>query len=88
MTDCNNCEHETECNHDKRYDYKNNGVVDYQTNKDIESYSEIADILNKQDKRINGLNHLLKQYSLFFDENDITFNDFLLWLQNKTENKK
>lgn len=82
MTDCNNCKHETECNHNKRYDYKNKSIVDYQTDKDIESYSEIADLLNSKEEEIKGYKELLHEY--------IQFNPLILLnhLHKQVENNK
>ena len=55
MTDCNNCKHETECNYTERYDYKYDGIVDYQNNNEYNSFKDISDLLNEQDNRIEQL---------------------------------
>ena len=54
MTDCpNNCEHYNECNCTDRYDYTNDGIIDYKTNKKYKSYEEIVKILNKKEDEFN-----------------------------------
>ena len=47
MSNCNNCKHETECNHNERYDYMGTVIIDYQTDKEYTSYKDISELLNE-----------------------------------------
>lgn len=55
MSKCNNCKHETECNHNERYDYTYDRIIDYQTNKEYNSFKDISELLNEKEETIQRL---------------------------------
>lgn len=62
MTDCKGCKHETECNHNERYDYKYDAIVDYQTDKEYNSFKDISKLLNEKEERIKSKERVIKAY--------------------------
>ena len=54
MSNCNNCKHETECNHNERYDYTHDRIIDYQTDKEHNSFKEISELLNEQEETLQN----------------------------------
>ena len=49
---CNDCKYEKECNHTGKYDYTYDKIMDYQTNKECNSFKDICDLLNEQEETI------------------------------------
>ena len=71
MTDCKGCKHENECNYNKRYDFLFDWIVDYQTDKEYNSFKEISELLNEKEETIQEYKHLVKIATSLIEWNTI-----------------
>lgn len=66
----NDCKYEKECNHTGKYDYTYDKIMDYQTNKEYNSFKDICVLLNEQDELIKRLKQGKYVYGIHGGSND------------------